>query len=262
MPVDLAPLPARSVVLSLLLGAHPDRLSSADLVHAGEHFGIPAATTRVALTRAVAAGDLRRDDGDYVLGERLAARRRRQEEAVLDAETPWDGTWEMAVVVVGGRPGAQRAALRERLSSHRLAELREGVWTRPSNLSRPRAYADDAVLSTFTATPDEDPATLAAGLWDLRTWAAHGVLLLDALASTREPAPRLAVAAHVVRHLAGDPLLPAALLPGDWPAAAMRTAYAGYQAELRSLAVARRRGEPRTDGQVAHRVPVTTPPAV
>ncbi|NYJ03662.1 phenylacetic acid degradation operon negative regulatory protein [Nocardioides thalensis] len=237
MPVDLAPLPARSVVLSLLLGAHPARLSSADLVRAGEHFGIPAATTRVALTRAVASGDLRREDGDYVLGERLARRQRRQDEAVLDAETTWDGTWEMAVVVVAGRSGPERAALRERLSAYRLAELREGVWTRPANLSRPRAYADDLVLSTFTATPDEDPVALAASLWDLAAWAREGRDLLAALATTAEPAPRLAVAAQVVRHLAADPLLPGALLPRGWPAAEMRAAYAGYQAELRSLAI-------------------------
>ncbi|HWJ66879.1 MAG TPA: PaaX family transcriptional regulator C-terminal domain-containing protein [Nocardioides sp.] len=237
MPVDLAPLPARSVVLSLLLGSHPDRMSSAELVRAGEHFGIPAATTRVALTRAVASGDLRRSDGDYVLGERLARRQRRQDEAVLDAETAWDGSWEMAVVVVAGRSGPERAALRERLASYRLAELREGVWARPANLRRPRAYADDVVLSTFIATPDEDAATLAAGLWDLRGWAGAGRELLDLLAVTTEPAPRLAVAAHVVRHLASDPLLPAALLPADWPAGAMRTSYAAYQAELRTLAV-------------------------
>lgn len=238
-PVALAPLPARSVVLSLLLGSHPDRMAAADLVRAGEHFGVPAATTRVALTRAVAAGDLRRDAGDYVLGERLAARQRRQDEAVLDTETPWDGGWELAAVVVAGRPGPERAALRERLASYRLAELREGVWTRPANLRRPRSYADDAVLSTFTAIPDEDPVALAAGLWDLRAWAASGRELVDLLAVTTDPAPRLAVAAQVVRHLASDPLLPAALLPRDWPAAAMRAAYADYQAELRALAIGR-----------------------
>ena len=237
MPVDVAPLPARSVVLSLLLGSHPDRMSAAELVRAGEHFGIPASTTRVALTRAVAAGDLRRAEGDYVLGERLARRQRHQDEAVLDAETAWDGTWEMAVVVVAGRSGPERAALRERLASYRLAELREGVWTRPANLGRPRAYADDVVLSTFLATPDEDPVTLAAGLWDLRAWAAEGRLLLDALASTREPAPRLAVAAQVVRHLTADPLLPRDLLPAGWPAGELRTAYSRYQGELRALAV-------------------------
>lgn len=232
---DLAPLSARSVMLSLLLGSHPDRMSAAELVRAGEHFGVPPATTRVALTRAVAAGDLQRADGDYVLGARLAARQRRQDEAVLDAETSWDGTWEMAVVVVAGRTGAERAALRDRLASYRMAELREGVWTRPANLRRAREYAAEVVLSTFTATPDEDPATLARQLWDLGDWAAQGRSLLARLEATPEPAARLAVAAHVVRHLATDPLLPSALLPADWPAASMRTAYAAYQDELRSL---------------------------
>lgn len=248
MPAALAPLTARSVVLSVLLGSHPDRLTAADLVRAGEHFGIPAATTRVALTRAVASGDLHRPSTDstgstggteYVLGERLAARQRHQDEAVLDAETDWDGTWELAVVVVGGRPGPERAALRERLASYRLAERREGVWTRPANLSRPRSYADDEVLATWRAIPDEDPRQLAASLWDLGGWAATGRDLLEALAATHEAAARLAVAAHVVRHLAADPLLPPPLLPTDWPAAAMRAAYADYRSELRELAIGR-----------------------
>lgn len=237
---EIAPLSARSAMLSLLLGSHPDPMSAAELVRAGEHFGIPAATARVALTRAVAAGDLERAAGDprqYVLGGRLAARQRRQDEAVLDAETVWEGTWEMAVVVVTGRTGAERAALRDRLASYRLAELREGVWTRPANLRRPREYADEAVLATFTVTPDEDPAVLAARLWDLDSWAREGRHLLRHLARTTSPAPRLAVAAHLVRHLAADPLLPATLLPADWPAAAMRTAYAAYQDELRALAM-------------------------
>jgi phenylacetic acid degradation operon negative regulatory protein len=235
--VDLKPLPARSVVLSLLLGSHPDRMSPAQVTRAGEHFGIPAATLRVALTRAVAAGDLRREEGDYVLGERLVARQRRQDEGVEDAETEWDGTWEMAVVVVSGRSGSERASLRDTLAGARLAELREGVWTRPANLRRAPAYADDPVLSSFRARPDNDPVQLARELWDLAGWAADGHALLGRLTRTAEPAPRLAVAAHVVRHLTADPLLPRELLPADWPGAELRKAYADYQAELRTLAV-------------------------
>lgn len=237
MPIDLKPLPARSVVLSLLLGSHPDRMSPAQLTRAGEHFGIPASTLRVALTRAVAAGDLVREEGDYVLGERLVARQRRQDEAVEDAATAWDGTWEMAVVVVTGRSGAERAALRDTLAGARLAELREGVWTRPANLRRAPTYGDDPVLTTFRARPDDDPARLAADLWDLAGWAGQGRALLARLGSTSDAAPRLAVAAHVVRHLTRDPLLPRELLPAGWPGAALREAYAGYQAELRALAI-------------------------
>lgn len=234
-PTALTPLPARSVVLSLLLGSHPDRMSPAQLTGTGEHFGIPASTLRVALSRAVAAGDLRRVDGDYALGERLVARQQRQDEAVEDAETPWDGSWEMAVVVVAGRSGAERAALRDRLYAARLAELREGVWTRPANLRRAAAYRAEAVLSCFTATPDEDPVALATRLWDLTSWAVQGRELVGLLERTRDPASRLAVAAHLVRHLTTDPLLPPALLPPDWPGAELRAAYAAYQAELRDL---------------------------
>lgn len=234
---DLKPLPARSVVLSLLLGSHPDRMSPAQVTAAGKHFGIPASTLRVALTRAVAAGDLRREDGDYVLGERLVARQRRQDEGVEDAETAWDETWEMAVVVVSGRSGSERAALRDQLAGARLAELREGVWTRPANLRRAPSYAGDSVLASFRARPDDDPRQLARELWDLADWAAVGRDLLRRLARTKAPAPRLAVAAHVVRHLTADPLLPRELLPADWPGAELRTAYADYQAELRTLGV-------------------------
>lgn len=234
---DLKPLPARSVVLSLLLGSHPDRMSPAELTRAGEHFGIPASTLRVALSRAVAAGDLRREDGDYVLGERLVARQHRQDEGVEDAETAWDGTWELAVVVVSGRSGSERAALRDQLAGARLAELREGVWTRPANLRRAPPYAGDPVLESFRARPDDDPVRLARELWDLSGWAADGRALLGRLARTTTPPLRLAVAAHVVRHLTADPLLPRELLPADWPGAELRTAYADYQAELRSLGV-------------------------
>lgn len=237
MSVEITPLPARSVVLSLMLGRHPDRMSPAELARAGEYFGIPAPTLRVALTRAVAAGDLRRGAGDYMLGDRLVRRQQRQDEAVEDAETSWDGTWELAVVVVTGRSASDRAALRDLLTSHRLAELREGVWTRPANLSRPRTYAGEPVLTTYLGRPDVDPARLAAELWDLDGWASEGRRLLALLAGADAPASRLAVAAHLVRHLLSDPLLPAELRPDDWPGAELRTAYAGYQDELRSLAL-------------------------
>lgn len=210
-------------------------MTSFEVTRAGEHFGVPAATMRVALTRAVAAGDLQRVDGDYVLGERLVARQRRQNEAVNDAATPWDGTWEMAVVVVAGRPGPERAALREALANARLAELREGVWVRPANLRRPASYADNPVLACFTSRPDGDPVSLAGELWNLASWVDIGHQLLSSLTHTREHAARLAVAAHVVRHLTADPLLPSELLPEGWPGAELRAAYAGYQSELRRL---------------------------
>ena len=227
------PLSARSVVLSLVLGAHPRALGAAGLTRTGDHFGIVGSTVRVALTRAVAAGDLERDGSDYRLGPRLLERRRRQEDH--DALVAWDGTWEMAVVVGAGRPSGARAALRVTRARARLAELREGVWTRPANLGRTGPTTDTGVLLTLRATPDADPAALAAGLWDLPAWTSQALAILDDLASTTEPAPRLAIAAHLVRHLATDPLLPPELCPAWWPAERAHGAYAAYQGELRAI---------------------------
>jgi phenylacetic acid degradation operon negative regulatory protein len=36
------------------------------------------------------------------------------------------------------------------------------------------------------------------------------------------------LAASVLRHMQADPLLPAELLPDDWPGTALRTEYDGY----------------------------------
>lgn len=235
--LDLKPLSARSVVLSLVLGAHPEPLGAGALIRAGEHFGIAPTATRVALTRAVASGELDRRDGDYALGRHLVERQRRQEEAVQDAETEWHGDWEIAIVAVLGRPAAERAALRDLLTAHRLAELREGVWTRPANLRREPAYAADPAVRAGRCTFASAPEELAAGLWDLREWSDTGRRVLSALERTREPARRLAAAAQVVRHLATDPLLPAVLLPDAWPGPDLRRAYADYQRELRALAL-------------------------
>ena len=224
-------LSARSVVLSLLLGAHPPELPVSALVEAGRLFDIAEPTLRVALTRMVANGDLERTDGTYRLSARLLERQRRQD-AALDQAGRWDGTWETVVLTSAGRSASDRAALRSSLTDLRLGELREGVWMRPANLDRalPDWPAED--VSVLRSTPSEDPARLARRLWDLTAWNRTGQHLLRAIAEARTAAERLTVAAAVVRHLREDPALPVELLPGDWCAPGLRSAYAAYQQEL------------------------------
>lgn len=232
---QLAPLPARSVILSLMMGSDSHRITSRQVAEVGQYFDISPATLRVALTRAVASEDLLREGAAYVLGPRLAARQRHQDEAVQEASDAWSGEWEMAVITAAARPGPERAALRENLTMARLAELREGTWCRPANLRRPRTYLDTPVLTCFRAHPESDPAELAARLWDLATWAKVAEDLAVQLRETQVPAIRLAVGAQVVRHLNTDPLLPAELRPAGWPGADLRAAYAAYQGDLRAL---------------------------
>ncbi|MHC3467859.1 PaaX family transcriptional regulator C-terminal domain-containing protein [Streptomyces sp. 7R007] len=230
--VDLRPLSARSVVLSLLLGVHPPELPVRELVRAVEPFGVGGSTLRAALSRMVAAGDLRRTDTVYGLSDRLLARQRRQDDAVEPATRAWEGDWEMVVVTATGRGPAERADLRARLTALRLAELREGVWLRPANLSRPVPDDLEAVAQTYSARPGRPARDLAAHLWPLDAWAATARALLAHLARADRPADRFTAFAAVVRHLLADPVLPAELLPADWPGEALRAAYTGYQREI------------------------------
>ncbi|WP_328975130.1 PaaX family transcriptional regulator C-terminal domain-containing protein [Streptomyces canus] len=230
--VDLRPLSARSVVLSLLLGAHPPEMPVKDLLRAVEPFGVGGSTLRAALSRMVSAGDLRRADTVYRLSDRLLARQRRQDDSVHPRTRAWSGDWEMVVITATGRGPAERAELRARLTASRLAELREGVWLRPANLLRTLPDDLDAVAQCYTARPGRPGPELAAELWSLGDWAARSRTLLTRVARADRPGDRLTGFAAVVRHLLTDPVLPPELLPPDWPGAELRSAYAAYQGEL------------------------------
>ena len=231
-------LTARSVVLSVLLGAHPAWASAAELVLLTADFGIRESTLRVALTRMVSAGDLVRSADGYRLSERLLARQRRQDSAIEPQEQPWDGTWTTLLITSVGADARTRAELRNTLLQSRFGELREGAWLRPDNLG---ADLPDEVLAKVRVlrSRDTDPAGLVAQLWDLPAWARAGERLLAEMAEATDVPGRFVVAAAIVRHLLTDPVLPAELLPAGWPGERLRLAYRDFAAEL----VARRDNE-------------------
>ncbi|MFH8369979.1 PaaX family transcriptional regulator C-terminal domain-containing protein [Streptomyces sp. NPDC018031] len=229
------PLTARSVVLSTLLGHHPPQLPARALVRIGALFGTAEGTVRVALTRMVAAGDLEHHEGMYRLTERLLARQARQDDSRAPRTRRWHGGWEIGVVTSDRRSAAERGALRSTMAQLRLAELREGTWLRPDNLVRPRPAVLAEQCTWLTGAPDGDPAGLAARLWDLAGWARQARDLLAAMDRAPGPADRFAVAAAILRHLLTDPVLPARLLPGDWPGAELRSRYDEFERELRGL---------------------------
>ncbi|OBF26866.1 PaaX domain-containing protein, C- domain protein [Mycobacterium sp. ACS4331] len=224
-------LTARSVVLSVLLGAHPAWASAAELVRLTADFDIKESTLRVALTRMVSAGDLVRSADGYRLSDRLLARQRRQDDAVHPRLRPWDGTWVMLVITTVGIDARDRSSLRKMLQDSRFAELREGVWLRPDNLDADLPDEVRAVVRVFEVR-ESAPEALAAQLWDLDAWAADARHLLAALAEAGERSARFVTAAAIVRHLLTDPVLPAQLLPDDWPADELRRAYTDFADEL------------------------------
>lgn len=242
-------LTARSVLLSVLLGTDPPRLPVRLLVRTTELFGIAEGTTRTALSRMAAAGEVEADDGWYGLAsDRLLARQARQTASRRARTRAWhDRRWLEAVVVAGGRrAAADRSALRATLADARLAELREGVWLRPDNLGStggPGLRRFDEVR-WFRAVPEGDPAALAARLWDLDGWAARADELRRGMAELVGPleagdrrglAAGFVLSADVLRHLQADPLLPDELLPASWPGAALRQDYDRYDAAYRTV---------------------------
>jgi phenylacetic acid degradation operon negative regulatory protein len=233
------PLTARSVLASALLGMDPPELPVAQLVRLTGLFGISENRARVALSRMVASGEATSDGaGRYRLAGHLAARQSRQSASRAGSVIAYDGNWWLAVITTTGSSADVRGARRRALAYGRLAELREGVWMRPANLAvhLTDALGDDVEL--MTARP-EDAVTLAQRLWDLPAWSARARGLSDALHALTPDrpealAPGFELSAAVLRHLQADPLLPAELLPADWPGGALRVAYDEWDTRYRS----------------------------
>lgn len=231
--VDLRPLSARSVVLSLLLGAHPPELPVRDLLRAVEPLGVAGSTLRAALSRMVA---MRRpaDHGRGLPAQRPPAgtpappgRRRAPRDPPLGRRLGDDRRHR-------DRPRPRRTRRPARQVDHPPARgTPRGVWLRPANLLRPRPDELGAVARHFTTRPEEPARQLATNLWPLDAWAKTAEALLDRITATADhPADRFTVLAAAVRHLLADPVLPAELLPADWPGAALRTEYTRHRREL------------------------------
>lgn len=247
--LGLRPLTARSVMASVLLGSHPPAMAVRSLVRAGDLFGIAEGTTRVALSRMVADGDVETSAGHYRLGPRLAARQADQDRGRHPEMVRWDGAWE--IVVVTGATAVERERAATALEALRLAPTPAGTWLRPANLVRHPAQEWPARCRRFEGRPvggeapgggasarADDDVSLARSLWDLDAWADRGHALLRAFRTAADAAERFVVAAAMLRHLRADPLLPPSLTGASWPAVRLRGAYAAFETELHAILVA------------------------
>ncbi|MFV0316929.1 MAG: PaaX domain-containing protein, C- domain protein [Microthrixaceae bacterium] len=256
------PLSARSVVASVLLGTEPPVMAPRALVRAGELFGLAEGTVRTALSRMTSAGELERDDtGRYRLVGHLVERQRLQQASREPQLREWGGVWEMWVVESTGRAPAQRADLRLAARSLRLAELRDGVWLRPDNLSRPsrdapsggpggsdKTAGSDGAAETmatqarrFVAYPDRDDE-LASELWDLDGWDSAALKLRREMHSVarrlQDPDAEalrdgFVLAAAVLRQFNSDPLLPVELCGPNHQGRILRADFDSYDATFR-----------------------------
>ena len=236
-----APFTARSVLASALLGESPPELPVSHLVHLAGLFGINENRARVALSRMTTAGEVTTDgSGRYRLAGHLLDRQGRQTGSRRGETRTWLGAWRMVVVTTSGQSADDRSVRRRRLTLARLAEQREGVWLRPDNLDLRPDPADDPGVALYSGTPDGDPVTLAASLWDLDGWARMAGDLQARMAARpptgrRDLAPGFVLSAAVLRHLQADPLLPVELVPAGWPGTVLREEYDRWDRQYRDV---------------------------
>jgi phenylacetic acid degradation operon negative regulatory protein len=203
-------------------------------------FGINENQARVALSRMVARKELTTRDGRYRLAGHLLERHSRQATSRTPVLRPWDGRWRLWIVTAERRNARERSVMRSALAGAHLAEVREGVWTRPDNLD----VALPPAVATMGRWAVAEIELKAAELWDLGSWAARATELRRRLRETRPAlqrggpdglAPGFVLSASVLRHLQADPLLPVELAPARWPAAALRTDYDSWDGNYRAV---------------------------
>jgi phenylacetic acid degradation operon negative regulatory protein len=220
--VDLRPLNARSIVLSLLLGTHPPEISVSRLLEFTALFDLADGTVRTALSRMVASGELVRDGSRYSLGPRLLERQAQQDTGRHHPGDAWDGTWWFAIVIADRRGIAERRSLRNRLGGARFGELRPDTWMRPANVAV-TLDDPDAILTRGRLVTGDD-ADLVDRLWDLAALDRQAERLVDQIEPARArlveapagPSIRDAFAsmASAQRYLRSEPQLPPLLHPG------------------------------------------------
>lgn len=231
---------ARSLVLSLILGAEARgdaALGVRELIAACALFELPENNVRVALARAVAAGQLttpRR--GAYALSaqSRPLADEVGRWRSLEDQIVEWRGDW--LAVHVGATGRSDRPALRARERAFGilgLAEFERGLHLRPDNLAGGVASLRERlahlvpqgtelgtvfVLGGLAAAD----AQRAAALWDAAALNAHyrdGTARLSAWLENARALPLERAAREsfelghaAIRSLVFDPLLPAPLV--------------------------------------------------
>ncbi len=154
----------------------------------------------------------------------------------------WHGLWEL--VVADGVPAGRRPALRDELAWAGFGELATGVFVRPRDPARPPpaivaapGIAGRVVVAQAGDLPGQRPlASAVERAWDLAALAAEyrgflhrfgAVIERFRAGDAHDPQQCFVVRTLLIhayrRVLLRDPLLPAALLPLDWPGSAAYT---------------------------------------
>ena len=222
----------RSLILDLLSTLQRGSMPVAALVEAGDLFGIPGGSVRVALARLFAAGRVARDSrGRYRVGpQALPVQRWVGGWRRLDAQTrSWDGSWHAVhLPTPGTHAPSQRALLRLG-----FREFRPGLQLRAANrrggttglrdaLSELGLEASALVYRLRELEPADDAA--ARRIWDVTALETgyrksskaleRSTRKLRTASEERRMVETFLLGGSVIQQLATDPLLPEEIVPG------------------------------------------------
>ena len=198
------------------------------------YLDIDSGVVRTAMSRLAADGWLERNK----VGRKSFYRLARQGRQTFDTATrhiydppPSDWTGRFELLLIGN--GEDRDASRDALKNAGFGSPLPGVWVAPSGVPVPDEAA--RAIRLEVSAEDDSGRRLLSESWPLdRTadayqkfmktfeplhgWIGRGAPLTDAEAFTA----RILLIHHYRRVVLRDPLLPSALLPGDWPGRAAR----------------------------------------
>lgn len=206
--------------------------------------GIGEAAVRATLARAVTKGLLERHRrGRHAYFSPTTETRRLLAEGAqrLHHDAPvrddWDGTWTLLAYSLPETRRDDRHQLRRRLSWEGFGPLRDGMWVAPGrvdvgHMATDLGVTDDVHAFEATAVVPTCPHRMVAEAWDLDS-IATGYRQFRGRWDTAIPLPGLAddlarslwLVTEWRQLVLEDPMLPADLLPNDWPAVLAREVF-------------------------------------
>jgi phenylacetic acid degradation operon negative regulatory protein len=200
-----------------------------------EGLDIESGVVRTAMSRLAADGWLERRKTGRNSFYRLARNGRQTFEAAtrhIYELPPSDWTGRFELLLIG--QAADREASREALKNAGFGSPLPGVWVAPSGAPIPQAAA--SAIRLEVSAEDDNGRRLLAASWPLDRTAEAYLKFMKAFAPLRKQigrrtklseleafTARILLIHHYRRVVLRDPLLPAALLPRDWPGRAART---------------------------------------
>ncbi|MDR6867089.1 phenylacetic acid degradation operon negative regulatory protein [Microbacterium resistens] len=260
---DALPVPAPRTVVEACFDS-AGRASLRFVYDLAEALGIDAQPVRLAIRRIEAAGIARQEGrgraGTLVRTARgprkdpVTAGRLRRARALEHVGDGWDGHWRLTSFSLPEERRADRDALRSALARFGGVTISPALYLsfsdpRPPILAYgglPDPRVVDVMIVAEAARIDiaglTDPADILARYWDLPAaalayeQAERAIAVAEASPVPTSPVARAAAALLLsepfAQALADDPLIPAELLPADWPPRRVRERFLGAWARL------------------------------